>query len=172
MPQEDSKEETVIVFGRRLAYANELLEGLCEHFNGSYYMRIRSGQTEYFLLAKESDWKIIHYFLNYLMFETDRLARQACKGQGLAMSNSFRMGVALGVNSLWKEAREATKADVNNCTALVFLNNRGKEVAAELVRRQPDLRNASRISGGTRADGRSAGYAAGRSISLNKGLGQ
>ena len=171
---EPFKDEACMIIGRRLAYIESLLTGLCKHFSGSYFVQSgrnsdNKGECLYFLTAKESDWTVIHYFINYLFSEIDRISRAECKGMGLSESNSFRMGMANGICSLFAELRETTKSDVNNCTALVFLDKRGEEAKREMYKKH-DLKKASGISGGTNYDARSRGYERGRQVSINSAL--
>lgn len=169
-------DDTVLVLGRRLLYVEHLLRHLCAHFGGAFFVqsgrnRDNKGECLYFLTARASDWKIISYFLNYLIFEIDRVSRKACKGLGIRESNSFRCGMAEGIGSLFAEQRKKAKEDINNCTAMVILDKREGEAKTAMYAKH-NLRKGAGITGGTSRDAHDRGFSAGRNVSINKGLNQ
>lgn len=171
---EEFKDEIIIVLGRRIKYCEVLLDGLCKHWGGAWFVCSRrnennKGECTYHLTSKKSDWQIIHYFLSYLMFEIDRIAKTHCSGLGLSESNSFRVGAALGINSLFDDQKAKMRADANNCTALIVLDKRAVEANKEMYARN-ELGKAKHITGGTNQDARSRGYSAGRQVSINSAL--
>lgn len=169
------KDAEVVITGRRMRYYEEMLNHLCKHFNGAWFYqsgrnRDNKGECLYFLSATESDHAIICYFFNYLIWEVDRLTKKNCKGTGIQESNSYRAGVVAGIGSLFADLQEKTRQDANNCTAMVVLDNRAKEVK-QWMYTEHHLKAGNAISGSRgSSDARNAGYSAGRGVSINKGL--
>ena len=174
LPTESFKTEVVLVQGRRTAWIERLLQHLCTHFGGSFFLHSQRNEDNkcvciYTVVARESDWTIIHYFINYLWYEVDKLAKMNCRGMGIAESNSFRMGCSDGIGSLIADLRAETRKQAVNSTAMVLLDKRAEEARAHMYSTN-SIRNVSSVAGGTKAEARARGYEKGRTVSINKPL--
>ena len=192
-------EKSILKCGKRSAWRETIIWALCQHYGGAWYWGSlgRSaydgkGQVSYILVAKESDCEIIDYMFNYLESEISRLCKQNTKGQGLATAMSWLLGAAEGVAEQFREIREAEKLEReqfakleggNQSAAIVLLANRQLEARAHMeakhgfaTRSKAEKSRAKKMIGniGRTSDyeARQEGYQAGKSIQINKGIGQ
>jgi hypothetical protein len=170
--------------GKRLAWQEVILSELCTHYGGAFhYNSFRvggcggrgggkggKGHKSYTVFAKQSDLAVIEYMFDYLTTQTDKLARWHTGGQGIAASNGFRMGCAAGIASQFRDMRAALVAEQATSTAMVLLNQR-HELSNAHMRSEVKLVKGASIQGGQDRDARNQGYAEGRKVSINQGLG-
>jgi len=127
------------------------------------------------LIGRESDVAVVRYFFAYLEREIDRLTKGALANgtlSGKGQSNSFRLGAVQAINERLSEGREDARQEARESgyTALVRVDNWDNEVerwAAENMRLGQTKAQRSRVDYGAYAKGQRAG----RSVSLNKGIG-
>ena len=126
------------------------------------------------IIGRDSDIKIVRYFFEYLTREIDNLCKCAMgcgEGAGKSWSNSFKNGATDAVCARIEEANREVRqeASVNNCTALVKLENKDdavdKWVGDHLKLKKSPVKRV-RYTSSAYVSGKLAG---GR-INLNKGL--
>src|ERR1017187_2000172 len=188
IPSEAFKDEDIYCQGRRQQWIECLLRELCNHFGGSWYLYSRrdmnnKGECRYTCVAKISDWDTIHYFLNYLIFEVEQVAKKAgklnsatrllegretSKGDAIAFGNAFRSGCAEGIGSLFQELRSAAKKLPQNSTAMVLLDKRAQDARAHMNNTHRGMRDAGGVSGGRSSSARAQGFSAGRKMNISR----
>lgn len=172
--------------GRRLAWQEVLLSALCNHFGGCFYYtsgRVggvagqgrngSKGESSYTVVATESDAAVIEYMFNYLSGSVDRLARWHCGGKGIAVSIAWRLGCSQGIASQFRDLAAAAKTEAaatGQSAAMVLLTNRN-ELAREEMNKVPGMKKGTSVPGGRDISARIEGYAEGRKVSINQGLG-
>lgn len=180
---EPFKRDTVSQGGRRLAWQETILSELCVHFGGAFYFNsYRSGgdggrgggkggkgYQSYVVMAKESDFAIIHYMFTYLTRQVDRLCRWHCGGQGIKVATAWRLGCARGIASQFRDMRDALRAQQAQSAAMVLLDSRAAaaKVALDGVIK---LKQGAMIGYISDAIAHNSGYAEGRKVEINQGL--
>lgn len=166
-------QNAIYVGRRRIRWMLDLTRTISRINNCYFYL---SG-GDFMLVGKPSDMDICRYMFGYLTREVDRLCKQALKkgeGSGKTWANSYKLGcVQVLSERLWaaqREARAEAKA-AGHTTAIVKVEGSFAEVQT-WVKNNMRL-GKSRASHTTSLDygGYRAGQRDGKTISLNKGLG-
>jgi hypothetical protein len=169
--------------GKRLAWQEVILHALCIHYGGAFHFNSYrvggcggkgggkggKGHKSYTVFARASDLAVIEYMFDYLATQTDKLARWHTGGQGIAASNGFRMGCALGIRSQFQDMANALRVEQAQSVAIVLLDKRHEQASAKM-NAEVSLKKGASIHGGQDNDARNKGYAEGRKVQINQGL--
>ena len=125
------------------------------------------------IIGRDSDIEIVRYFFEYLTNEIERLCKQAMAeghGTGKTWANNFKSGATNAVTTRLKEGYQEVRNEHSNSTAIVKLDARDVEVQ-KWVSENLKLSKGYRSYASADYDAFYQGQRAGKSISLNKGLG-
>lgn len=131
----------------------------------------RFTRTHLNIVGRESDVQVARYMFAYCMREIERLAKKASRRgeiSGRTGFNNFRVGAIDALYEKLRKQKAASRATASS-TALVRLDNRSKDVE-RYMDANLKLRSGGRRSITLDRSARSAGVAAGRSISVNRGM--
>ncbi len=170
---EPIEESDMELYGKRIIgwkryLANEVAKlNACRTFTRSGY-----GNAQHFIVGRASDVEVVNYIVTSVVSQIEYFCKKAMKngeGSGKTFSNQFKFGAAETVVSRIRQANAEIKKEYQGTNALVLVNTRSAEVDAHMeenykLRKAPSYRVARDHSA------RDAGRAAGRKVSLSKGM--
>ena len=167
--------------GRRVGWQEIILSCLTTHYGGAFYCEtFRSGgmggrgggiggkgTNSYTVFARESDLAIIEYLFSYLIGQVDRISKFHSVGKGMKYAASFRVGMAAGIASQFKDLQKEMENNNSQSTAIVLLSNRS-ELAKQEMHSKVKLKTGTSIGQINDYDAQNAGYREGRKVEINK----
>jgi len=118
----------------------------------------------YKVVGRESDLKVAEYMFTYLVGELERLGKIHCHGYGVGYALAWYEGAAKGVSNNILKAREENVTQAHS-SAMVLLENRGKEAEVWMRQKHINLKESTGLSGST--SGRAHAYAHGHKVGSN-----
>lgn len=168
-------ENEPIFSGRNLvSWKNRLASTLAYH-NACriIHWRVR-GATEVRIIGTKANAEVVGYLYSYIAREIERICKDEMSrgvGFGKTWANSFKVGAVIGVGERLREMKATVAAEYTS-VALVVLD-REREALAK--RYEEIAGNFKKSTAGTgqigSVGGLEAGRAAGRGISVNRGIG-
>lgn len=162
--------------GRRTQWREVLLFALVDHYGCCfYYSSYRSrttgkGVQSYTVVGRKSDTDIVSYMFTWLEAEIQRLGKSHSTGKGVGYAASWLQGCAQGVRRQFDDLREAQRAEQAKSSAMVVLDNRGKESKAAMH----SMVN-TKVDKGLRGPRNSSalldGFGVGKNIKITHGMG-
>lgn len=138
---------------------------------------INVGNGQVAIIGKKSNVEVCRYLYEYLSAALTGLATAAWKkhlnepaymvGNIRSFKASFVLGAALAIGERLKAQQEANQNANSQCTALVVVSSQQLAMRVKQIFPRLTSGRASRVG---HSSGYSAGQAAGRSISLNRGV--
>jgi hypothetical protein len=166
--------ESVYSGGKRSAWREILLSGICSHYGCSFYI-YGARHMEYRAVGVQSDLEIVKYMFAWLEQTLKSMSANLNKGLGVAYGKSWLVGAAEGVRETFRQLNAKAHEEAKNSSndlggALVLLNNRVAESKSYLndVVLKGRSNPAKSLYGGSNCNARWSGMAYGKSIDVNQ----
>lgn len=155
--------------GKVILWKDNLSSFISRHYGCSIFVHgDRSNgrkYSEYRIVGKPSDLKIVHYMFGWLSSEIERLTKQYGKGKGHIFCSSYAFGMVKGIQEQMTIAKqEARQEEVHQANALVKIDARLEE-ATKTMNKMFKL-NTSNVKTSSQLDPTAFAYGKEKGLSL------